>query len=71
MFSFFFSLFSKVHAALGLDLCCSTANGGCYSAAAPLSVETFKYFQSLDMPIEVLLGSTESSGPQTTNLKGN
>lgn len=43
---------------------------GFYSSAAPLSEETFRYFQSLDMPIQELLGSSETSGPQTASLPG-
>jgi len=43
---------------------------GFYSSAAPLSEEVFRYFQSLDMPIQELLGSSETSGPQTASTPG-
>ena len=43
---------------------------GFYSSAAPLSPQTFQYFQSLDMPIMELLGSSETGGPMTAALKG-
>ncbi|XP_023334394.1 long-chain-fatty-acid--CoA ligase ACSBG2 [Eurytemora carolleeae] len=43
---------------------------GFYSSAAPLSEEVFKYFQSLDMPIQELLGSSETSGPQSASTPG-
>lgn len=43
---------------------------GFYSSAAPLSEDVFKYFLSLDMPIEELLGSSETSGPQTASYPG-
>jgi len=40
---------------------------GFYSSAAPLSEDVFKYFCSLDMPIQELLGSSETAGPQTAS----
>merc|ERR1719383_1456731 len=43
---------------------------GFYSSAAPLSEEVFNYFLSLDMPIQELLGSSETSGPQTGSRPG-
>jgi len=43
---------------------------GLYSGAAPLSEQTFNYFLSLDLPIQELLGSSETSGPQTASLPG-
>jgi len=43
---------------------------GFYSSAAPLSADVFQYFQSLDMPIQELLGSSETSGPQTASTPG-
>ena len=54
--------YSKVREALGLD---KTPNKFLGSAAAPLSVETILYFQSLDIVISEFFGSTETSGPQT------
>ena len=41
---------SKVHQALGFE-----RTKGWYSSAAPLSDDVFQYFQSLDMPIQVIL----------------
>jgi len=51
---------SKVAMALGFDRCL-----GRYSSAAPLNPHTFQYFQSLDLPIQELFGSSETCGPQT------
>merc|ERR1712209_77355 len=56
---------SKVAKALGFE-----RTRGFYSSAAPLSEEVFKYFCSLDMPIQELLGSSETSGPQTASTPG-
>ena len=53
---------SKVREALGLDKCPNKFLG---SAAAPISVDTLLYFQSLDIMISEFFGSTETSGPQT------
>ena len=57
-----FSFCSKVREALGLDKCPNKFLG---SAAAPISVDTLLYFQSLDIMISEFFGSTETSGPQT------
>ena len=62
-------ILSRIHAALGLDRAAHPKLGGFYSSAAPLSVQTFQYFQSLDMPVMELLGSSETGGPQTACLK--
>merc|ERR1719318_1791205 len=56
---------SKVHQQLGFE-----RTKGWYSSAAPLSEDVFQYFQSLDMPIRELLGSSETSGPQTASTPG-
>ena len=40
------------------------------SAAAPLSVDTILYFQSLDIMIGEFYGSTETGGPQTSCMEG-
>ena len=56
-------IFGRIHEALGLDRALSV-----YSSAAPLSVPTFEYFQSLDLILIELLGCSETSGPQFTNL---
>ena len=42
-------ILSRIHAALGLDRAAHPVTGGFYSSAAPLSPQTFQYFQSLDM----------------------
>jgi len=56
---------SKVAKALGFE-----RTRGFYSSAAPLSEDVFRYFCSLDMPIQELLGSSETSGPQTASTPG-
>jgi len=58
-------ILSKVHKQLGFE-----RTKGFYSSAAPLSEDVFQYFQSLDMPIQELLGSSETSGPQTASTPG-
>lgn len=63
-------ILTRIHAALGLERAADPDLGGFYSSAAPLSTQTFQYFQSLDMPIMELLGSSETGGPQTACLKG-
>ena len=62
-------VFDNVHQALGLDQARKYPHG-LASAAAPLNLDTHKYFESLDMEIVEFYGSTEASGPQTTNLQG-
>jgi len=56
---------SKVAKALGFE-----RTRGFYSSAAPLSEDVFRYFCSLDMPIQELLGSSETTGPQTASTSG-
>lgn len=51
---------SKIKAALGLDAC-----KGCFSAAAPIAIETVNYFASLDIPVYEVFGQSESTGPHT------
>ena len=63
-------ILSKVHQRMGLDRAAHPSHGGLYSGAAPLSIQTFQYFQSLDLPIKELLGSSETCGPQTACLPG-
>lgn len=63
-------ILSRIHAALGLERATMNDNGGFYSSAAPLNPQTFQYFQSLDMPVMELLGSSEAGGPQTASLMG-
>ena len=63
-------VFNKIHDALGLD---QTKKNpiGTISGAAPLNIETFMYFQSIDLLLPELYGCSESSGPSTTNMPGN
>ncbi len=62
-------VFNKVHQALGLGRV-GMEPGRTYVGGAPLSLPTFEYFQSLDLVLHDLYGSTEATGPQTTNLPG-
>ena len=62
-------VFSKIHEALGLEQVRPNPSGFA-SAAAPLNIDTHKYFESLDLEIVEFYGSTEASGPQATNLAG-
>jgi len=55
----------RVAAVLGFE-----RTKGFYSSAAPLSEDVFQYFQKLDMPIQELLGSSETTGPQTASTPG-
>jgi len=54
--------FKKVKAALGFTQC----NYFCVGAA-PMSLEIFKYFASLDIPIFEVFGQSESTGTHTVN----
>ena len=58
-------VFSKVRENLGLSHCRLLASG-----AAPLAMETIKYFLSLDIPLLECYGMSETSGPQAGNLPG-
>ena len=64
-------IFSRIHQALGLD---QTQNNHYYpttmSGAAPLNLETFLYFQSIDILLPELYGCSETNGPSTTNGAG-
>mmetsp|Transcript_5029 Transcript_5029/g.7686 ORF Transcript_5029/g.7686 Transcript_5029/m.7686 type:complete len:660 (+) Transcript_5029:95-2074(+) len=51
---------SKIKEALGLDQA-----KYCFSAAAPISIETIEYFGSLDIPIFEVFGQSECTGPHT------
>jgi long-chain-fatty-acid--CoA ligase ACSBG len=53
---------SKIKEALGLDQA-----KYCYSAAAPITVETVEYFASLDIHIFEVFGQSECTGPHTVS----
>ena len=62
---------SQIHKALGLDQALNNPDTvGCGVSAAPFDVETFMYFQSLDIIVHEFFGCTETCGPQTTNMAG-
>ena len=56
---------SKIKEALGLD-----QTKGCFSAAAPISEDTLRYFASLDLPIYEVFGQSECTGPHTVSGPG-
>jgi long-subunit acyl-CoA synthetase (AMP-forming) len=62
-------ILSKIHQALGLDQIKQKAIGS-ISGGAPLNVETFMYFQSIDIIIHELYAMSESTSAQTTNMAG-
>ena len=55
---------SKIRQAIGLDECRS-----CFTAAAPISVETLEYFASLDIPVYEVFGQSECTGPHTISVE--
>ena len=55
-------VFTKIKEALGLDKA-----RACFSAAAPISVDTINYFASLDLPIYEVFGQSECTGPHTVS----
>ena len=61
-------IFSRIHEALGLDRAAPV--GGFYTAAAPISMQTLKYFESIDMPIMEGYGATENMGMTSCNMTG-
>lgn len=58
--------YKKVREALGLDRC-----WGFFSGAAPLMMDTLKYFLSLDIVILELFGMSETTAPHTINTLDN
>ena len=58
-------VFLPVKKALGLDQC-----KGCFTAAAPISIETLNYFASLDIPVYEVFGQSECTGPHTVSSPG-
>ena len=53
-----------------MDQIKSSDKPGFTTGSAPIPVETLLYFQSLDIMIAELYGSTECMGPATTNMSG-
>jgi len=51
---------SNIKKAVGLD-----ATRGCFTAAAPISIDTLNYFASLDIPVYEVFGQSECTGPHT------
>jgi len=58
-------ILSKIKAALGLDQA-----KACFTAAAPISVDTLMYFASVDIPIYEVFGQSECTGPHTVSFAG-
>jgi long-chain-fatty-acid--CoA ligase ACSBG len=56
---------SKIKEALGLD-----GAKACFTAAAPISAETLRYFASLDIPVFEVFGQSECTGPHTVCCPG-
>lgn len=57
--------FPQVRIALGLDRCPL-----CFVGAAPVTMETLNYFQSINVPLYELYGMSETSGPHTVSIPG-
>lgn len=55
----------KIRAALGMDRCRLAVVG-----AAPVTMETLRYFQSINIPLFELFGMSECSGPMTVSIPG-
>lgn len=55
----------KIRLALGLDRCRL-----CVVGAAPVTLETIRYFQSINIPLFELFGMSESTGPTTISIPG-
>ena len=62
--SFFFFV-NQIRLALGLDRCRL-----CVVGAAPVTLETIRYFQSINIPLFELYGMSESTGPATISIPG-
>ncbi|XP_067017003.1 long-chain-fatty-acid--CoA ligase ACSBG2-like [Acropora muricata] len=56
---------NKIRVALGLDRCRL-----CFVGAAPVTMETLRYFQSINIPLNEMFGMSECSGPQTVSVPG-
>lgn len=57
--------FSQIRLALGLDRCRL-----CFVGAAPVTLETLRYFQSINVPLYELYGMSECTGPMTVSIPG-
>jgi long-chain-fatty-acid--CoA ligase ACSBG len=55
---------TNIKKALGLDQA-----KGCFTAAAPISVDTLNYFASLDIPVYEVFGQSECTGPHTVSAQ--
>lgn len=55
----------KIRLALGLDRCRL-----CFVGAAPVTLETLRYFQSINVPLYELYGMSECTGPMTVSIPG-
>ena len=64
-FYLFSVLFNQIRAALGMDRCRLAVVG-----AAPVTMETLRYFQSINIPLYELFGMSECSGPMTVSVPG-
>ena len=58
-------VFSKIHAAIGLDRCRIFVSG-----AAPIPASSLEFFSSIGITVVELYGQSEGSGPTSTNLPG-
>jgi long-chain-fatty-acid--CoA ligase ACSBG len=58
-------VFQKVREAIGLDQC-----KNCFVSAAPISLETLKFFAALDIQIFEIFGQSECTGPHTVSSRG-
>ena len=65
----YFFVFSKIHKAIGLDAT-KRLPAGTQIGSAPMNMETYKYFESIDLVLSEIFGCTEASGPQVCNLEG-
>lgn len=60
---------SKIKGKLGMDRC-SSGTQQCYSGAAPLTATTKRFFQSMDMVLHEVYGSSEVTGSHAINRPG-
>jgi long-chain-fatty-acid--CoA ligase ACSBG len=58
-------ILSKIHEKVGLNKC-----KACFTAAAPISVDTLSYFASIDIPVFEVFGQSECTGPHTVSAPG-